>query len=101
MAEYDDEPEICSTLRWSDVELPPSITEGDLDRLIFSLLKSDWWRKTARIIGDAAEHYEARSIPIKYDIIAARLQALAEAGQIDSKGNLSMWRHSEVRLKSS
>jgi hypothetical protein len=35
------------------------------------------------------------------EIIGARIQDLAAQGQIESQGNLSMWRHSEVRLPAS
>jgi hypothetical protein len=31
-------------------------------------------------------------------VLAARLQALAEAGSIECAGDLRAWRHSEVRL---
>jgi hypothetical protein len=32
------------------------------------------------------------------EMLAARIQALAEAGSIESAGDLRAWRHSEVRL---
>jgi hypothetical protein len=32
-------------------------------------------------------------------VIAARIQELAEAGRIESQGNLTKWRYSEVRLR--
>jgi hypothetical protein len=99
VAEDQDEPEVCSTLRWKDVSLPQSVTEADLDTLIFSAL-AQTWRKTARIVGSTFEQCEARSFPVSLEVIAARIQALAEAGKIEGKGNLSMWRHSEVRLRS-
>jgi hypothetical protein len=31
-------------------------------------------------------------------VLGTRIQVLADTGRIDSQGNLSMWRHSEVRL---
>ena len=36
--------------------------------------------------------------PVSFEIIAARIIALAEAGRIEGAGDLRMWRHSEVRL---
>jgi Protein of unknown function len=92
------EDRICSTLRWSEVSLPQSVTEADLDALIFPLFVKNW-RKVARIVGEAKELCEAQAIPLSMEVIAARIQALAEAGKIESVGNLTMWRHSEVRLK--
>jgi hypothetical protein len=32
-------------------------------------------------------------------MFAARILALADAGRIESQGDLRKWRHSEVRLK--
>jgi hypothetical protein len=52
----------------------------------------------ARVVGYAKEACDARSIPLSMDVIAARVRALVEAGTIEGVGNLSMWRHSEVRL---
>ena len=95
----DDVPEICSTLRWQDVSLPASITAADLDALIFAELAPNW-RKVARIVGNAFDASQSRSFCVSAEVIAARIQALADARKIESEGNLSMWRHSEVRLKS-
>jgi hypothetical protein len=104
MPEYLEDPEdredhICSTLRWSDVSLPPSVTEADLDALIFPELAQNW-RKVARIVYRAFELREALSIAVSSEVIATRIQALVETGRIEGVGNLTMWRHSEVRLKS-
>jgi hypothetical protein len=94
-----EEPHVSSTLRWEDVSLPASVTLTDLDALIFSLMTSNW-RKTARIIGDTAIACKNRSTPLEAEVIGARLRALADAGRIEIQGDISMWRHSEVRLRS-
>jgi len=96
--EEEDDERICSTSRWEDVSLPQSVSEADLDALIFPELARSW-RKVARVVGHAKEACEARSLPFSMDVIAARVRALVEAGAIEGVGNLSMWRHSEVRLK--
>lgn len=88
---------ISSFLKWEDVSLPPGISAADLDAAIFSVLETRWL-KMARIITHAREQCDARGIPVDFDLIGARIQVLAEAGQLESQGNLSMWRHSEVRL---
>ena len=93
----DDEPVIDSILRWEDVVLPASVSEADLDQLILSALKPNWL-KTARVVGDLFIRSEALAWPIDAEMLAARVQALAEAGRIESAGDLRAWRHSEVRL---
>ena len=98
--EEDPEERICSLLRWSDVSLPPSITTDDLDALIFSE-QAERLLKVARIVSRVFETLEARSIHLSHEAIAARIRELAETGRIESVGNLTMWRHSEVRLKPS
>ena len=97
MSEESEEERICSTLRWDDVRLPQSVSEADLDALILHELAQNR-RKVARVVGYAKEACDARSIPLSMDVIAARVRALVEAGTIEGVGNLSMWRHSEVRL---
>jgi Protein of unknown function len=100
MSGYPDEPEedrISSTLRWKDVVLPASVTAADIDALIFPHLVENW-RKVARIVGDVLTACNARSIPLSAEVIGARIRELAETGQIESAGNLTMWRYSEVRL---
>jgi hypothetical protein len=97
VSEEPEEERICSTLRWDDVRLPQSVLEADLDALILHELAQNW-RKVARVVGYAKEACDARSIPLSMDVIAARVRALVEAGTIEGVGNLSMWRHSEVRL---
>jgi hypothetical protein len=65
--------------------------------VIFELLKPRL-QKMARIVGDTFIRFEARSIPISPEIIAARIIALEEADRIEGAGDLRMWRYSEVRL---
>ncbi len=91
-------PTICSTLLWEDVRLPPSITEADVDGIIFSVLKPQW-QKTAMILLQALEKSEELGWPIEDEVFAARLEVLAEAGRIDYQGYLRYWPHSEVRLQ--
>jgi len=98
---FPDEPEeerVSSTLRWKDVVLPASVTAADIDALIFTELTDPYWRKVARVVGRALTTCEARSIPLNAEVIAARIQELAETGRLESAGNLTMWRYSEVRL---
>jgi hypothetical protein len=98
MHEEDENERICSTLQWKDVRLPSAFTETELDALIFSFVDQRW-RKTLRIVGCCFERCEAQSIRLPMEAVAARLQALADAGKIETAGSLWMWRNSEVRLK--
>jgi hypothetical protein len=98
--EENPEDRICSTLRWREVSLPQVVKVADLDALIFSEL-AERLLKVARIVARVFETLEARSIYLSHEVIAARVRELAETGRIEGVGNLAMWRHSEVRLKSS
>jgi hypothetical protein len=92
-----DEDRICSTLAWKDVVLPLSVSEADLDALIFGETDKSWL-KVARIVGNVFQTLETRCIRLPMDTIAARIAKLVEVGRLESQGNLTMWRHSEVRL---
>ena len=91
-------PMIVSELTWDEVRLPTSVTEHELDEVIFSLL-TPRWRKTAAIAFLAVERCKELGFPISDEVIAARLRALSESDRIEGIGDLRMWRHSEVRLK--
>ena len=91
-------PKVSSFLRWEDVSLPAGISEADLDELIFAVL-TPRLQKTAMVIAKTKQQCAARAVPVDAETIGARILALAELGRIDSAGDPSMWRHSEVRLK--
>jgi len=91
-------PTISSSLTWDQVRLPPSVTEADLDGIIFSLLKP-LWQKTAKVAVMVAGRCQELALPIGYEEIAARLQVLSDSDRIEGIGDLRKWRHSEVRLK--
>ena len=46
-----------------------------------------------------ARRCEEPALPIRGEVIAARLRALADSDRIEGIGDLRMWGHSEVRLK--
>ena len=92
-------PEINSEMQWDQVRLPPSISETDIDAVIFSLLKPRW-QKVALIVGDALGRCRQLGLPISDGALAARIRLLVETDRIEGIGDLRMWRHSEVRLKS-
>jgi hypothetical protein len=96
---YEDQeiPVVNSELRWDQVHLPPSISEKDVDEIIFSVLKPSW-QKVALVVGLAQRRCGEVGLTIANEAIAARLQALAESGLIEGFGDLRQWRFSEVRL---
>jgi hypothetical protein len=90
-------PTISSDLRWKDVKLPKSVSEADLDTIIFSILTSRR-QKAAMVIGRAVNHCEEHGLPIGAKIFGARIEELAESGRIEAFGDLRLWGHSEVKL---
>ncbi len=90
---------VDSKLTWKQVQLPPSVTAVDFDRVILSAM-SPQWRKTARIVGDVSKHYGSLGISLDPSIAAARLMAMVDSGLVEGAGDLRKWRFSEVRLKS-
>lgn len=93
-----EETAINSDLRWEDVTLPPSVSEADLDTIIFSVL-TPRLEKTAMVIARATKRCDESALPVSAEIIGARIRALAEADRIESAGDLRKWRYSEVRLQ--
>ncbi|MGH6713429.1 MAG: hypothetical protein ACREEK_31305 [Bradyrhizobium sp.] len=91
-------PIISSTLRWEEVSLPASISEADLDQIIFAVM-TPRLQKTAMVIHRALERCKELGLPISADILSARLGALAGFDRIEGAGDLRKWRFSEVRLK--
>jgi hypothetical protein len=91
-------PRINSKLTWDQVNLPPTITVMDFDRVILSLL-SQYRRKTAATIGRVSEHYRSLGIDLDPAIAAARLMVMVDSGLVEVAGDLRMWRFSEVWLR--
>jgi hypothetical protein len=95
---FEEFPEISSALEWEQVRLPPSVSEAQVDRIIFSVMVPQW-RKMALMVGHAFVRCKEVGLPISDEVVAARIQALVEAGSLEGDGDLRKWRHSEVRLK--
>lgn len=95
---FEEFPEISSSLRWDQVQLPPSVSEAQVDQIILSVIAPQW-HKMARIIWDAVKRSEELALGVRDEAFAARIQVLVEAGRLESQGDLRKWRHSEVRKK--
>jgi hypothetical protein len=68
-----------------------------LDALILSAA-SERWQKVARIIAVVSQRAGDGT---NFDAIAARIRDLVDDGKLQAEGDLSRWRHSEVRLPQS
>ena len=96
--EEPEQPSINSELRWNEVRLPTSISEADIDAVIFSAM-TPHWRKVAMVVITALARCRELGLQIGDEALAARIQALAKSGRIEDVGDLRKWRFSEVRLK--
>jgi hypothetical protein len=92
-------PIISTFHRWEDVTLPKSVSETNLDSIIFSFVSS-LWQKTAMVIVRAHKRCEELALAIDPEVLGLRILALAETDRLDSQGDVRKWRHSEIRLKS-
>jgi len=95
---FDEFPEISSSLQWDQVRLPPSVSEAQIDQIIFSVMIPQW-RKMALMVGNAVVRCKEVGLPTSGEVLAGRIQALVEADRLEGEGDLRRWRHSEVRLK--
>lgn len=72
---------------------------SEIDSAILSVTEKSW-RKVAMVIVKAAD-YLGDCIPVGqrgHRMIARRVNALVKSGDLVSEGDISDWRHSEVRL---
>jgi hypothetical protein len=98
LIEHNEFPEISSALPWDRVRLPPSISEADLDSIIFSVM-GPRSQKVAMVIGRSLQRCEELGLPISPEIVGVRVHALVESERIEGRGDMRRWRFSEVRLK--
>ena len=74
-----------------------SSSDAPLDELILSVVKPNW-QKVAMVLGKALRLSESRGLETSYAALASRISVLCVDGRLESQGNLSKWRYSEVRL---
>lgn len=75
-----------------------ALSPFELDRMILSAMRLRW-RKVAMIVMMVGQECKAKGIDISYEDIADRIVVLDVAGMINSRGDLTQWRHSEVCLR--
>lgn len=69
----------------------------DIDDAILTVAREQW-RKVAFIIATVVHACNDQAEEDDYNLVASRIAALVEDGRLESQGDLSNWRHSEVRL---
>jgi len=74
-----------------------SIPQERIDELVLSFARTEW-RKVAFIISRVFFECLDAGTEIEAHRVAGRILALVETGKLQSQGDLSRWRHSEVRL---
>ena len=76
------------------------LTESELKAIDKALLSNatDRWRKVAMVIGSTMMHLPDRVPGIPDVFYAERVRKLVEHGLLESQGNLTYMRFSEVRL---
>ena len=70
---------------------------SNIDDVILAVAREQW-RKVAFVIAMIVDARNHQPVEGDYDFVAARIVALVEEGRLESQGDLSNWRHSEVRL---
>lgn len=71
---------------------------SEIDAAVLNVVQPSW-RKVAMIIVKAAEKL-GTGLPDGedgYNLIAARIEALVTDGRLEAQGDVTRWRHSEVR----
>jgi hypothetical protein len=68
-----------------------------VDRLILSVAQAQW-RKVAMILSQVIAARGGRGDDAELEYVAQRVRTLVENGRLQAQGDLSKWRHSEVRL---
>lgn len=64
------------------------------------LFASREWRKVAMVVSQVFFDCEDKGLVTSDRYVADRIAALVGEGKLQSQGDLSRWRHSEVRLPS-
>jgi hypothetical protein len=74
-----------------------SISKEAIDGRILSFVRTNWL-KVAMVISRVLLECRHEGNEINEHEVAERVVALVEIGKLEAQGNLSRWRHSEVRL---
>lgn len=75
---------------------PQPFNDSDIDEVLLSFAGKQW-RKVAMLVAQTVEAMGSEGSD-KHDLVAARVKALIDCNVLDAQGDISRWRHSEVRL---
>jgi hypothetical protein len=70
---------------------------SQISQIVLSVSKRDWL-KTAMVVAKTLRECESRKIEVTDTEIIRCINALRDARQLESRGDLADWRHSELRL---
>jgi ribosome-binding ATPase YchF (GTP1/OBG family) len=73
---------------------------NEIRQAILSNCRSNWL-KVARVVHMAREQCSLTDCNESYELVGQELTKLVEDGELESVGDLSNWRRSEVRLPTS
>lgn len=59
------------------------------------------WKKVAAVLRDASKHLGSTWEHTHFPALAERIEATVRDGRLDSRGDITVWTHSEVRLGTS
>lgn len=71
--------------------------DAEVDDAILALAHRNW-QKVAMIIAKVVHGRNEQAEAEECEFVAGRVVALVKVGKLEAQGNLSDWRHSEVRL---
>ncbi|MDX8509870.1 DUF3658 domain-containing protein [Mesorhizobium captivum] len=71
--------------------------DSNIDATVMQMVM-ERWQKTAMVIAKTEEALRKEGEQVSFEEIAERIEALDSRGDIESQGNLALWRNSEVRL---
>ena len=71
--------------------------DGNIDRAI-KQMEMARWQKTAMVLAKTEDALRKAGEQVSLEDIAERLEALDARGDIESQGDLTLWRNREVRL---
>jgi Protein of unknown function len=74
-----------------------SITDSFIDERILFFVGPQW-RKVAFVLAKVIHEFKAKKTSISEERLEKRLRVLIRSQQIESAGDISRWRFSEVRL---
>jgi hypothetical protein len=77
--------------------MPQQPTDAQLDALILRSVQPKWL-KVAMVIARTEKLCTQNSLTFDSHAVAARIASLVRDGRLEGDGDLSLWRHSEVRL---